>query len=55
MTGSMSLFIAYCEMVESKASDWNIRLKVTRNFIPMGNWYDRTRGLAQTVKVTFNN
>ncbi|KAK3934428.1 fungal-specific transcription factor domain-containing protein [Diplogelasinospora grovesii] len=41
------LLIAHCEMVESKASDWNLHLKGTGNLIAMHNWNGMSGGLVQ--------
>lgn len=44
------LLIAHCEMVESKASDWNLHLKGTGDLIAMHGWHGMSGGLAQAVR-----
>ncbi|KAJ4418191.1 hypothetical protein N0V85_001523 [Neurospora sp. IMI 360204] len=46
-TFASCLLIAHCEMVESKASDWNLHLKGTGELVMMHHWNGRSRGLAQ--------
>jgi hypothetical protein len=44
---SCCLFTTHCEMVESKASDWNLHLKVARGLVLIRHWNGRSGGLAQ--------
>ncbi|ESA43729.1 hypothetical protein GE21DRAFT_3702 [Neurospora crassa] len=46
-TFASCLLIAHCEMVESKASDWNLHLKGTGELVMMHHWNGRSGGLAQ--------
>lgn len=48
-TFASCLLIAHCEMVESKASDWNLHLKGTGELVMMHHWNGRSGGLAQAV------
>jgi hypothetical protein len=48
-TFASCLLIAHCEMVESKASDWNLHLKGTGELVVMHNWNGRSGGLVQAV------
>lgn len=50
-TFASCLLIAHCEMVESKASDWNLHLKGTGELVMMHHWNGRSGGLAQAVRV----
>lgn len=50
-TFASCLLIAHCEMVESKASDWNLHLKGTGELVVMHNWNGRSGGLAQAVRL----
>jgi hypothetical protein len=50
-TFASCLLIAHCEMVESKASDWNKHLKGTGELVVMHNWNGRSGGLAQAVRL----
>lgn len=50
-TFASCLLIAHCEMVESKASDWNLHLKGTGELVIMHNWNGRSGGLAQAVRL----
>jgi hypothetical protein len=51
-TFASCLLIAHCEMVESKASDWNLHLKGTGELVVMHNWNGRSGGLAQAVRIS---
>jgi hypothetical protein len=44
------LLIAHCEMVESKASDWNLHLRGTGDLIAVQKWHGESGGLAQAVR-----
>ncbi|KAK4996504.1 hypothetical protein LTR66_003896 [Elasticomyces elasticus] len=46
-TFASCLLIAHCEMIESKASDWNTHLKGTRELVAMHAWNGASGGLAQ--------
>ncbi|KAF7126079.1 hypothetical protein CNMCM5793_002501 [Aspergillus hiratsukae] len=41
------LLIAHCEMVESKASAWDLHLKGTGDLLKMHGWHGMSGGLAQ--------
>lgn len=43
------LLIAHCEMVESKASAWDLHLKGTGDLLKMYGWHGMSGGLAQAV------
>lgn len=45
------LLIAHCEMVESKAADWNLHLKGTGDLLKMHGWHGMSGGLAQAVRL----
>lgn len=51
-TFASCLLIAHCEMVESKASDWNLHLKGTGELVVLHNWNSRSGGLAQAVRIS---
>ncbi|KAK5165563.1 uncharacterized protein LTR77_009092 [Saxophila tyrrhenica] len=46
-TFASCLLIAHCEMVESKANDWNLHLKGTRELVVAQGWHGSSGGLAQ--------
>lgn len=48
-TFASCLLIAHCEMVESKANDWNLHLKGTRELVVVQGWHGCSGGLAQAV------
>ncbi|OJJ06432.1 hypothetical protein ASPVEDRAFT_87734 [Aspergillus versicolor CBS 583.65] len=41
------LLIAHCEMVESKATDWDLHLKGTGDLLKLHGWHGMSGGLAQ--------
>jgi hypothetical protein len=43
------LLIAHCEMVESKATAWDLHLKGTGDLLKMHGWHGMSGGLAQAV------
>lgn len=44
------LLIAHCEMVESKATDWDLHLKGTGDLLKVHGWHGMSGGLAQAVR-----
>lgn len=48
-TFASCLLIAHCEMVESKANDWNLHLKGTRELVKAQGWHGCSGGLAEAV------
>ena len=44
------LLIAHCEMVESKATAWDLHLKGTGDLLKMHGWHGMSGGLAQAVR-----
>lgn len=51
-TFASCLLIAHCEMIESKANDWNLHLKGTRELVIAQGWHGRSGGLAQAVSAS---
>lgn len=49
------LLIAHCEMIESKASDWNLHLQGTGKLISVQRWHSRSGDLAQAVRARDNS
>lgn len=47
VTFASCLLIAYCEMLESKAADWNLHLRGVREMVNMQGWNGVTGGLGQ--------
>lgn len=44
------LLVAHCEMVESKATAWDLHLKGTGDLLKMHGWHGTSGGLAQAVR-----
>ncbi len=49
-TFASCLLIAHCEMIESKAGNWNLHLNGTCELVIAEGWHGQTGGLAQAVR-----
>lgn len=49
------LLIAHCEMVESKATDWDLHLKGTGDLLKLHGWHGMSGGLAQAVRLILHS
>lgn len=49
------LLIAHCEMVESKATDWDLHLKGTGDLVKLHGWHGMSGGLAQAVRLILHS